>query len=535
MTAIEVQPDQGQKNKPERSVTLSGTVLRLLGLIIFTAFSLFFIYLLLSDGYWPLAIVIGVITFVVNYIFLSPNAYPMRWMSPGLVFMLLISVYPIAFTIYISFTNYGTGHLLPKVQAIEVLEARTYLPEAGGTLDYTVFRNDETGQYGLWLVGPEGNAFFATVGEQFTAEEIGAGSLNEDNVPASIPGWTQLTRAETVRNITAISQTSFGLEETAVQLTGRLGEAAQLQQRFVYDPETDTITDMRDNIVYTADMSTGFFTAEDGSTLNPGFQVNVGLSNYQRFFRDPSYRGPLLLIFAWTVAFALLSVLLSFTLGLMIAVVFGRTMPGQRLIKSLLIIPFAVPQVITLLVWRGMMNPLQGVIPRMLQDIFNQPVGWPPFFSDPVWVKVALIVINVWLAYPYFMLINSGALQAIPTDMYEAADIDGASAWQAFRGLTLPLLLVAVGPLLISSFTVNFNSFNVIYLFNSGGPPMVGTSTPAGHSDILISYVYNLAFARGRQDFGYASAITFLIFLMMIGVTLFQFRRMGTWEEVGNA
>ena len=128
-----------------------------------------------------------------------------------------------------------------------------------------------------------------------------------------------------MRNITAIGANSFGLEETAVQLTGRLGEAAQLQQRFVYDPETDTITDMRDNIVYTADMSTGFFTAEDGSTLNPGFQVNVGLTNYQRFFRDPSYRGPLLLIFAWTVAFALLSVFLSFTLGLMIAVVFGRS------------------------------------------------------------------------------------------------------------------------------------------------------------------------------------------------------------------
>ncbi len=94
---------------------------------------------------------------------------------------------------------------------------------------------------------------------------------------------------------------------------------------------------------------------------------------------------------------------------------------------------------------------------------------------------------------------------------------------------------MAVGPLLISSFTVNFNSFNVIYLFNSGGPPMVGTSTPAGHSDILISYVYNLAFGRGAQEFGYASAITFMIFLMMIVVTLFQYRRMGTWEEVGNS
>lgn len=535
MTAIEVQPDKGPKSRPERSVTTAGTILRLLGLVVFTAFSLFFIYLLLSDGYWPLAILIGVITILINYIFLSPNAYPMRWMSPGLAFMLLISVYPIAYTIYISFTNYGTGHLLPKAQVIDILESRTYLPEESGILNYTVFRNDTTGEYALWLVGPEGRTFFATIGEEFTAEEIGAGALDKDNVPTVIPGWTRLKKADTVRNITAISANSFGREETAVQVTGRLGQAAQLQQRFVYDPAQDAIIDKRDDIIYFADMTTGFFTAEDGSKLNPGFQVTVGLKNYQRFLTDPTYRGPLLLIFAWTVVFALLSVLFSFSLGLMIAVVFGRNMPGQRIIKSLLIIPFAVPQVITLLVWRGMMNPLQGVIPRTLQQIFNMPVGWPPFFADPIWVKVALIIINVWLAYPYFMLITSGALQAIPTDMYEAADIDGASPWQAFRGLTLPLLLVAVGPLLISSFTVNFNSFNVIYLFNSGGPPMVGTATAAGHSDILISYVYKLAFGSSTQQLGYASAITIVIFLMMIVVTLFQFRRMGTWEELGNA
>jgi ABC-type sugar transport system permease subunit len=532
MTAIEVQPDQGQGSKRERSVTTGGTILRLLGLIIFTAFSFLFIYLLLSDGYWPLALLFGVITIVVNYIFLSPNAYPMRWMSPGLVFMLLISVYPIAFTIYTSFTNYGSAHLLPKVQAIEVLEQRTYLPEEGGTLNYTVFQNDETGEFGLWLIGPDGNSFFATVGDELTAEAVGAGALDDEGVPETIPGWTRLTRAQTVRNIDTIGQSSFGLEETAVQLTGRLGQAAQLQQRFVYDPEQDAMIDRRDDIVYFANMETGFFTAEDGSELLPGFQVNVGLANYQRFLTDPTYRGPLVLIFIWTVVFALLSVLISFALGLMIAIVFGRTMPGQRWIKSLLIIPFAVPQAITILVWRGLMNPLAGVVPRMLQDVFNMPPGWPPFFSDPYWVKVALILINVWLAYPYFMLISSGALQAIPTDMYEAADIDGASAWTQFRGLTLPLLLVAVGPLLISSFTVNFNSFGVIFLFNSGGPPMANTATPAGHSDILISYVYNLAFARGAQQFGYASAITFIIFLMMVVVTLFQFRRMGTWEEV---
>ena len=535
MAAIEVQPEKGQSSQRERTTTVTGTLLRIGGLIIFDAFALFFIYLLLSDGYWPLAAIIGVITLVMNYIFLSPAAYPMRWMSPGLAFMLLISVYPILFTIYISFTNFGASNLLPKTQAIEVLERRTFLPETGATLTYTVFVNEANNQeFGLWLIAPDGASFFATPGEEFTAEDLGAGALDANGVPTSIPGWRMLTRAETVRNISVISATSFGPEESAVSLTGRLGEAAQLQPRFVWDPAQNAMIDKRDNITFFADAETGFFTSADGARLSPGYQVTIGLQNYQRFLTDPSFRGPLLRIFAWNVTFALLSVLFSFGLGLMIAIVFGRTMPGQRVIKSLLIIPFAVPQVITLLVWRGILNPLEGVVPNLLQSIFNQPVGWPPFFADPIWVKVALIVINVWLAYPYFMLISSGALQAIPTDMYEAADIDGASAWQAFRGLTLPLLLVAVGPLLISSFTVNFNSFNVIYLFNSGGPPMVGTALPAGHSDILISYVYNLAFGRGLALYGYASAITIMIFFMMVIVTIFQHRRMASWEETTN-
>jgi ABC-type sugar transport system permease subunit len=534
MSTVEFQAEQAA-TPPERPTTTGGTLLRYLGLIIFTAFSLFFIYLLLSDGYWPLAGIIGFITVMINYIFLKPSAYPMRWMSPGLVFLVLISIYPILFTVYISFTNYGTGHLLPKPQSIEVLEGRTFLPEQGNLLNYYAFRSVETGELALWLVPQAGGEGFlgTSTGEQLTFEELGAGPLDEDGVPASIPGWEALSRGDLVRNIDALGALTFGTEETGARLTGRLGVAAQLQPQFVHDPDADTMTDMKTGTVYTANNETGFFVSDEGQRLLPGFQVTVGLSNFQRFLTDPTYRGPLLLIFLWTVIFALLSVLLSFALGLMIAVVFGRGMPGQRIIKSLLIIPFAVPQVITILVWRGLMNPLQGVIATGLQDVFNQPAGWPPFFSDPIWVKVALIIVNVWLAYPYFMLISSGALQAIPTDMYEAAEIDGAGAWYQFRRLTLPLLLVAVGPLLISSFTVNFNSFNVINLFNGGGPPMAGTATPAGHSDILISYVYNLAFGTGGgSDFGYASAITIIIFFLMVFVTLFQYRRMGMWEEV---
>ncbi|MCA9924376.1 MAG: ABC transporter permease subunit, partial [Anaerolineales bacterium] len=116
-----------------------------------------------------------------------------------------------------------------------------------------------------------------------------------------------------------------------------------------------------------------------------------------------------------------------------------------------------------------------------------------------------------------------------------AAEIDGANAWQQFRYLTLPLLLVGVGPLLIGSFIANFNSFNTIYLFNDGGPPIAGAATPAGHSDILISYVYRLAFGGGGgQDFGYAAAISMIIFVILLLFTLLQFRYMRIWEGVGE-
>ena len=106
---------------------------------------------------------------------------------------------------------------------------------------------------------------------------------------------------------------------------------------------------------------------------------------------------------------------------------------------------------------------------------------------------------------------------------------------KALKNITLPLLLVAVGPLLIASFTFNFNNFNLIYLFNAGGPPMAGTPTPAGHTDILISYVYNLAFSGSRGvNYGFAAAITIIIFFIVGSITLFQFRLTRSWEAVSE-
>jgi ABC-type sugar transport system permease subunit len=133
------------------------------------------------------------------------------------------------------------------------------------------------------------------------------------------------------------------------------------------------------------------------------------------------------------------------------------------------------------------------------------------------------------------MLICTGALQSLPNDIYEAATIDGAGPLRKFWNLTLPLLLVAVGPLLIAAFSFNFNNFTVIDIYAEGGPPIAGTTTPAGHTDILITYIFRLAFASGRgADFGYASAITIVIFVILAIITALQFRYTRVWEEISE-
>jgi ABC-type sugar transport system permease subunit len=225
---------------------------------------------------------------------------------------------------------------------------------------------------------------------------------------------------------------------------------------------------------------------------------------------------------------------MTFGLGLAVAIIFNdRALVGRKLITTLLLIPYTIPSLITIMVWRGMLNPELGIVSRTLESL----IGWsPPWFTDPFWAKAAVLLVNLWLGFPYFMLICSGALQAIPLDLYGAAEVDGANPWQRFWRITLPLLLVAVGPLLVASFVFNFNNFNIIFLFIEGGPPIAGAATQAGHTDILISYVFNLAFAGGRgAQYGLAGAITMVIFVIVAVITLLQFRFTRMWEEVSES
>jgi arabinogalactan oligomer / maltooligosaccharide transport system permease protein len=197
----------------------------------------------------------------------------------------------------------------------------------------------------------------------------------------------------------------------------------------------------------------------------------------------------------------------------------------QKLYRSLLIMPYAIPAFLSLLVWQGLLNDDFGVVNRILHTNI-------PWLFDGNWAKVSLIMVSLWLTFPYFFLVSLGALQSIPAELKEAARVDGGGAWQVFRKVTLPLLLVVVAPLMIASFALNFNNFGSIYLLTGGGPA-AGDQTVAGSTDILISYTYKLAFASGKgSDYGLASAIALIIFFIVATISALTFWRTKALENV---
>ncbi|MCU0479624.1 MAG: ABC transporter permease subunit [Anaerolineae bacterium] len=369
-------------------------------------------------------------------------------------------------------------------------------------------------------------------------------------IPSTYDGYTQLiSESERTAGISFLQTVSFDYFGTegdtlGVKDTSTVGRPYIL--RYQYDEATQTFTDLADNNKqYVADdvcdipegaigPVCGFFTSAQGDSLSPGYRVNVGTYNFTRFVTEPALRGPMLDIFIWTVVFAALSVLTTFTVGLFMALILNDpAIPGRKLIRSLLIIPYTIPGVISILVWQGMLNQNLGFLTNLIFDITGTRIPW---FADPVWAKVAIILVNLWLGYPYMMLISSGALQAIPSEVYEAAAVDGANPQQRFWRITLPLLLVTLGPLLIGSFVFNFNNYMLIAALTAGNPPIANSPVPAGYTDILISYTYRLAFgnSQGGADYGYAAAITIIIFVLVAIVTLIQYRYTKTWEQVGE-
>jgi maltose/maltodextrin transport system permease protein len=198
-----------------------------------------------------------------------------------------------------------------------------------------------------------------------------------------------------------------------------------------------------------------------------------------------------------------------------------EALPFKGAYRLVLFLPYAVPGFISILVFKGLFNQNLGEINFILNGLFGVRPAW---FSDPLLAKTMLLIVNVWLGFPYMMVLCTGLIKSIPSDLYEASAIAGAGPLANFRHITLPLILKPLTPLLISAFAFNFNNFVLISLLTGGRPDQLDTTLPAGTTDILVSYTWRIAFQDSGQQFGLASAISTVIFLIVAAITLLQLR-----------
>lgn len=193
--------------------------------------------------------------------------------------------------------------------------------------------------------------------------------------------------------------------------------------------------------------------------------------------------------------------------------------------RTILILPYAIPQIISLLVMRMMFNGQFGAINQYL-GYFG--LGGLPWLTDEFWAKVTLIVVNMWVGIPVSMLLIMGVLTTIPRDMYEAAEVDGATGFQKFKIVTLPMILFTTAPTLIMQFAGNINNFNMIYLL-TGGDPVKGDYQYAGATDLLVTWLYKLTLNQNKYNM--ASAIGIIIFLIVASFSIYNYRRTKSFKE----
>lgn len=461
----------------------------------------------------------------INWIYLSKRALPAKYITPGLVFLAIFQVFVIIYTVYIAFTNYSTGHVLNKDQAIGALLSQSQ-SRVADSAQYPVTVIKKGGELGFLVTAPDGTALLGTATQPL--EKVDATFDKGKAIAAD--GVTSLTFNDVLNQQSAVFALAVPFSKdpndgSLRTLDGR--NAYQYTSNLAYDAAAGTLTNTDTNTVY-LDGGHGSFVAPDGKEILPGWSVNVGFENFKRALTEDSIRGPLLYVTAWTLAFAFLSVALTFALGLFMALMFNDDkMKGRRAYRIIMVLPYAFPAFLAALVWAGMFSQSFGFINQVL--LGGASIPW---LTDPTMAKVAVLLVNLWLGFPYMFLVTTGALQSIPGEILEAAKTDGASPWQAFRRIKLPLLLVSVAPILIASFAFNFNNFNAIYLVTGGGPRDTSAGIPVGHTDILISMVYKVAFTGQQRDYGLASAFSIIIFVLVAAISIVSFRRTKTLEDI---
>lgn len=268
-------------------------------------------------------------------------------------------------------------------------------------------------------------------------------------------------------------------------------------------------------IGYTIYMS---FTNRNGPfRLREGRYEIVGFDNYIRLLG--SFDAAFYVVVLRTFVFTVVCVALFLLLGLILALIVNNpVIKFKGLWRTLLIVPWAVPSYVTALIWKFFFNEQFGTINNTLRALgFDANIPW---LTDSTLAFIAVVIVNLWLSYPFFMTIILGGLQSIPQDVYEAADVDGASRWRQLVSITLPLLRPAIMPAIVLSAITTFQMFNTVYLITNGGPAQ-GVGQP-GATDFVMIYVYKQAFQQNLVALG--SAFGMLIFILLFVLVLLNLR-----------
>lgn len=276
------------------------------------------------------------------------------------------------------------------------------------------------------------------------------------------------------------------------------------------------------------------FTNYDFQHLPPTKLLDwVGVTNFTNIWRLSTFRSAFGAVLGWTIIWALTASTVQIVIGIFTAIIANQPfIKGKRIFGVIFLLPWAVPAFITILTFSNMFNDSIGAINTQVIPLLGKVLPFLnghliPWKTDPTWTKIALIMMQGWLGFPYIYVLTLGILQSIPNDLYEAAYIDGANAWQKFRNITFPMILAVAAPTLISQYTFNFNNFSIMYLFNDGGPGTVGGG--AGSTDILISWIYRLTTGAAPQ-YSMAAAVTLIISLIVISISMIAFKKLHAFD-----
>ena len=459
---------------------------------------------------WALAVI--ALASLATWVYLSPRFMAWRYIVPGALAAAIFIVFPMAYTLGISFTNYSGEHLLSFERATNVLLERG---EGDGRSMAFALEALANGQHRLDFIGDDGKHYASApfklgdavrlpLLDEPAGKEAPATDLRA--LTADVPALRRITALlPDGSEMRLLSLRRFAVERPAYV---RVGD--------------DALRATRDGATLTTDHAQGWWRRADGTPVTPGFRATVGIANYRSIFTEARFYQPFARVFAWTVAFASLNTLFTFTIGLLLAVALNwpalKGKPGYRIA---LFLPYAVPAFISIPVFRGLFNENLGEINLVLFQLFGVRPGW---FSDATLARSMVLIVNTWLGYPYMMILCMGLIKAIPDELYEASSLVGAGPLMNLWRITLPLIGRPMAPLLVASFASNFNNLTLVALLTNGAPDYLDTAVPVGATDLLASYTYRIAFQDSGQHYALACAIASIVFLIVATLAVANLR-----------